>query len=102
MSIKDMHFERHSASHFGIVFYESLNQLLIVFSLVISQKAVNYGNETVPSRVLLPAQLLREFVTLYDFLYLWSDEDTCIYFSLRQLWKEILEVDLKAADSLSR
>src|SRR5271165_1146799 len=31
MSIKDMHFERHSASHFGIVFYESLNQLLIIF-----------------------------------------------------------------------
>ena len=32
MRVKDMDFERHSPSHFDVIFYESLNQLRIVFS----------------------------------------------------------------------
>lgn len=39
MSIKNMDFERHSASHFGIVLYESLNRLLIVTVLWMPRKS---------------------------------------------------------------
>ena len=35
MRVKDVDFQRHSAAHFGVVLYESLNQLHIVFSLVV-------------------------------------------------------------------
>ena len=73
MSVKDMDFNRHSASHFGVIFYESLNQLPIVFSLVITQEAMNNCNETVPSHFLLPVQQLGELVTSFDLLDLRSN-----------------------------
>ena len=92
MSIKDMEFERPSASHFGIILYESLNQLHIVFSLVITQEAMNNCNETVPSRFLLTVQQLGELVTFYDLLDLRSNEDTSLDLYHGQLWKKNLEV----------
>ena len=92
MSVKDMDFERHSASHFGVILYESLNQLHIVFSLVITQEAMNNCNETVPSRFLLPVQQLGELVTFYDLLDLRSNEDTRLDLCLGQLWKKNLEI----------
>ena len=75
MSIKDMDFDRHSASHFGINFYESLNQLHIVFSLVITQEAMNNYNKTVLSRILLLVQQLGKLVTFYDLLDLQSNKE---------------------------
>ena len=92
MSIKDMDHERHSASHFGVILYKSLNQLHIVFSLVITQEAMNSCNETVPSRSLLSVQQLGELVTFYDLLDLRSNKDTSLDLCLRQLWKKNLEV----------
>ena len=82
-----MDFEKHSASHFGI-----LNQLQIVFSLVITQEAMNKCNKTVPSRFLLPVQQLGELVTFYHALDLRSNEDTSLDLYLGQLWKKNLEV----------
>ena len=73
MSVKDMDFKRHSASHFGVIFYESLNQLPIVSGLVITQEAMNNYNETVPSHFLLPVQQLGELVTHFDLLDLRSN-----------------------------
>ena len=87
-----MYFERYSASQFGVIRYESLNQLHIVFSLVITQEAMNNCNETVPSRFLLPVQQLGELVTFCDLLDLQSNEDTSLDLCLGQLWKKNLEV----------
>ena len=87
MRVKVMDFEKHSASHFGI-----LNQLQIVFSLVITQEAMNKCNKTVPSRFLLPVQQLGELVTFYHALDLRSNEDTSLDLYLGQLWKKNLEV----------
>ena len=87
-----MDFERHSASHFGLILYESLNQLHIVFSLVIIQEAMNNCNETVPNRFLLFVQQLGKLVTFYDLLDLQSNEDTSLDICLEQLWKKNLEV----------
>ena len=70
-----MDFERHSASHFGIIIYVSLNQLHIV-----------------PSRFRRPVQQIGELVTFYDLLDLRPDEDTSLDLCLGQLWKKILEV----------
>ena len=70
-----MDFERLSATHFGVILYESLNQLHIVLRLVITQEAMNSCNETAPSRFLRPVQQLGELVTFYYLLYLRSDED---------------------------
>ena len=92
VSVKDMDFERHSASQFGVILYESLNQLHIVFSLVITKEAMNNCNETVPSRFLLPVQQLGELVTFCDLLDLRSKEDTSLDLCLGQLWKENLVV----------
>ena len=92
MSVKDMDFERHSTSHFGVILYESLNQLYIVFSLVITQEAMNNCNETVPNRFLLPVQQLGELVTFCDLLDLRSNEDTSLDLCLGKLWKKNLEV----------
>ena len=91
MSVKDMDFERHSASNFAIILYESLKQLHIIFSLVITQEATNNCNQTVPSRFLLPFQRLGEHVTFYDLLDLRSNEDTSLDLCLGQLWKKNLE-----------
>ena len=82
-----MDFEKHSASHFGI-----LNQLHIVFSHVITQEAMNKCNKTVPSRFLLPVQQLGELVTFYHALDLQSNEDTSLDLYLGQLRKKNLEV----------
>ena len=87
-----MDFERHSASHFGVILYERLTQLYIVFSLVITQKAMKNCNETVPSRFLRPVQQIGELVTFYDLLDLRSDEDISLDLCLGQLWKTIFEV----------
>src|SRR6218665_3437294 len=92
MSVEDMDFERHSASHFGIILDEGLNQLHIVFSLVITQEAMNNCNETVSSHFPCPVQQIGELVTVYDLLDLRSDEDTSLDLCLGQLWKKILEV----------
>ena len=92
MSVKDMHFERHSASHFSVILYESLNQLHIVFSLAITQEAMNNCNETVPNRFLLPVQQLGQLVTFYDLLDLRTNEDTSLDLCLGQLWKKNLKV----------
>ena len=75
-----MDFERHSASHFGVIPYESLNQLHIhvVFSPVITQEAMNNCYETALSRFLRPVQQIGELVTFYDLLDLRSDEDTSL------------------------
>ena len=78
MSVKDLDFERYSASHFGVILYESLKQLHIVFSLLITQEAMNNCNETVPSRFLLPAQQLDKLITFYDLLDLRSSEGTSL------------------------
>ena len=92
MSVKDMHFERNSLSHFSVILYESLNQLHIVFSLVITQEAMNNCNETVPNRFLFPVQQLGQLVTFYDPLDLRSSEDTSLDLCLGQLWKKNLKV----------
>ena len=81
-----------SASHFGIILYESLNQLHIVFSLVISQEAMNNCNETVPSHFLRPVQQIGELVTFYELLDLRFDKDTSLDLCFGQLWRNILEV----------
>ena len=92
MSVKDMDFERHSASHFGVILNSGLNQLHIVFSLAIIQEAMNNCNKTVPSRLLLPFQQLGELVTFYDLLDLRSNQDTSLDLCLVQLLKKNLEV----------
>ena len=92
MSVKDMDFERHSASHFGVILNSGLNQLHIVFSLAIIQEAMNNCNKTVPSRLLLPLQQLGELVTFYDLLDLRSNQDTSLDLCLVQLLKKNLEV----------
>ena len=99
MSVKDMDFERHSPSHFGAILYESLNHLHIVFSLAITQEAMNNCSETVPSCFLLPLKKLGELVTFYDLLDLWSNEDMTFASGSfgKRTWRH-----LKAADSLSR
>lgn len=52
---KNIYFQGHSGSHFGIVLYERLNQFHIVYSLVIRmKKATHHFNETVPSPFLHP------------------------------------------------
>ena len=86
-----MDFETHSASQFGVILYERLTQRHTVFSLVITQEAMNNCNETVPSRFLRPIQQIGELVTLHDLLDLRSDEDTSLDLCLGQLWKTILE-----------
>ena len=91
-SIKDVDFERHSASHFDIILYESLNQLHIVFIFVITQEAMNDCNKTVPSHFLLPVQQLGKLLTFYDLLDLQSNKDTSLDLCLRQCWKKNLEV----------
>ena len=101
MSIKDMDLEKHSASRFGVILYESLNELQIVFSLVITQEAMNNCKETVPSRFLLLVQQLGKLVTFYDLLDLQSNKDISLDLCLGQLWKKNLEY-LKVAASLSR
>ena len=92
MSVKDMDFERHSASHFGVILNGDLNQLHIVFILAIIQEAMNNCNETVRSQFLLPVQQLDELVTFYDLLDLRSNQDTSLDLCLVQLWKKNLEV----------
>ena len=87
-----MDFERHSASYFDVILCESLNQLHIVFSLVISQEIMNNCNETVPSCFLLSVQQLGELVTFYDLFDLQSNEDTSLDLCLGQIWKKNLEV----------
>ena len=87
-----MDFERHSASHFGIILDEILNQLHIVFSLVITQEAMSKWNKTVPSHFLLSVQQLGELVTFYHLLDLRSNKDTSFDLYLGQLWKKNLEV----------
>ena len=96
MSVKDMHFERNSLSHFSVILYESLNQLHIVFSLVITQEAMNNCNETVPNRFLLPVQQLGQLVTFYDPL-----DPLALTFASDSFEKRTWRY-LKAADSLSR
>ena len=92
MRVKNMDFERHSASHFGIILDEILNQLHIVFSLVITQEAMSKWNKTVPSHFLLSVQQLGELVTFYHLLDLRSNKDTSFDLYLGQLWKKNLEV----------
>ena len=89
-----MDFERHSASHFGIILYESLNQLHIVFSLVITKEAINTTATKLFQAIfcMLPVQQLGELVTFYDLLDLQSNEDTSLDLYLEQLWKKNLEV----------
>ena len=87
-----MDFERHSASRFGVILYESLNQLHIVFSLVITQEAMNNCNKTVLSRFLLPVQQLGELVAFYDLLDLRSNEETSLDLCHGQFWKKKFEV----------
>src|SRR5258705_9545928 len=76
MRIKDMDCEGHPAAHCATVLHQSLNQLHIVFGLVIAQAAPNHYGKAVPSCFLLTSELLGEFIALQDHLYLWSDEDT--------------------------
>ena len=85
MSVKDMKFERTSASHFAVTLYESLNQLHIIFIVVITEESVNNWNETVSSHFLLPVQQLGELVTFYDLLDLRSSEYTSLDLCLGQL-----------------
>ena len=80
-----MKFERNSASHFVVTLYESLNQLHIIFILVITEEAMNNWNETVSSHFLLPVQQLGELVTFYDLLDLRSSEYTSLDLCLGQL-----------------
>ncbi|MBN3271194.1 RPR1B protein, partial [Polyodon spathula] len=53
MSIKDIDFEGHPTTHCAVVLHQSLNQLHIVFGLVIAQGAPNHCDKAVPSRFLL-------------------------------------------------
>ncbi|XP_078470508.1 uncharacterized protein LOC144732790 isoform X3 [Lampetra planeri] len=85
MSIKDVDFEGHHS-------HQSLNQLHIVFELVIAQEATKHCDKAVPSRFLLTSELLGEFMALQDLLYLWSDEDTGFDLCLSQLREEVLKV----------
>ena len=68
-----MDFEGHPAAHGAEVLHQSLNQLHIVFGLVIAQEAPNHCNKAVPSRFLHPSEPLVKFLALHDLLYLWSD-----------------------------
>ena len=99
MNVKDMDFERHSASHFGAILYESLNHLHIVFSLATTQESMNNCSETVPSCFLLPVKQLGELATFYDLLDLRSNKD--MTFASGSFGKRTWRY-LKAADSLSR
>ena len=58
MSVKDMDFEGHPAAHGAVVLHQSLNQLHIVFGLVIAQEAPNYCDKAVPSHFLHPSDFL--------------------------------------------
>lgn len=55
---------------------QSLNQLNIVVGLVIAQEALKCCYKAVSGHFLLTSELLREFLALQDFLYLWSSKNT--------------------------
>src|SRR6476469_1263427 len=93
-----MDFEGHPPAHRAVVLHQILNQLDIVFGLVVAQEALNHCDKAVPSCFLPTSKLFWEFITLHDLFYLWSDEDTGFDLCLRQLREEVL----KAEDSLSR
>lgn len=103
ISIKDMDFEGHPTAHFVTVVHKILNQLHIVFGLVIAQEASNHCSKAVPNHFLFPTELLGEFLALQDLLYLRYDEGTGFHLYLRQLREEILKVLRRLlSDSLSR
>src|SRR6218665_192190 len=102
MSVEDMDFERHSASHFGIILDEGLNQLHIVFSLVITQEAMNNCNETVSSHFPCPVQQrLANSSQSMIFLICGTTKIPALTFASDSFGKRSWRY-LKAADSLSR
>lgn len=83
-----MDIEGLPAAQFVVVLYPSLNQLHILFSLVMLWKAPKYCEKVAPSCFLLPCELLGKFPALQDLLYLWSNEDAGFDPCLRQLREE--------------
>ncbi|XP_076308680.1 uncharacterized protein LOC143224105 [Tachypleus tridentatus] len=92
MSVKDMDFLRHPATHFAAVLHQSLNRFHIIFGLVIAQEAPNHCDKAVPRFIFLPTELLGEFCALQDLLHLWSNEDASFDLCLRQLREEVSKV----------
>lgn len=72
----------HPAAHFAVVLHQCFNMLHIIFGIVIPQEALNHCYKAVQRRFLRSSKLLWEFFTLYDFIYLWSDEDIGFNFCL--------------------
>lgn len=87
-----MDFEAHPAIHFVVILRPGPNMPYIVLGLVILQEAPNHRDKPIPLYFLGPSEVIREFLSVYDFLYLWSDEDTGFGFYCRQLMEEVLKV----------
>ena len=87
MSVKDMDFEKHSASYFGVILNKGHSAQPCDYTGSHKQLQRNCSK---PFQ--LPVQQLGELVTFYDLLDLRSNLNTSLDLCLVQLWKKNLEV----------